>query len=314
MTGPPPPAKRDVDVVLLTHNNREMLLTAVDRAGRCPAVASVVVVDNASTDGTAELVRERTTATVVRLDTHHGLSAALNRGADVGHAEFVLFLNDDVFAREGAIAALREAMRSRPSVVSCGGRLVDPGTHATQRRYLPKRFPTWSSMALRLSGLDRLWSDSGGMAPDAPLPPDSARVPVAQPAGAVLMVRRSALETIGGWDEGYWFWMEDVDLSLRLSRLGEALFVGEAEFEHLGGVTVGRWDRVEAHRRTYHGVFRYATTHLSRGQRAALGVCMVPSVLTRWALAGRHPEARAVYGQAVRGALGLVVGRRSSAG
>ena len=64
-----------------------------------------------------------------------------------------------------------------------------------------------------------------------------------------LLVRREALEQVRGWDEGYWFWYEDVDLSRRLAEVGSALYVPGAYIEHVGRASTNSWARHEQHKR-----------------------------------------------------------------
>ena len=105
-----------------------------------PAIAQTVVVDDASADGTSHVLSERfPDAHIVVLDRHRGLAHALNRGAEVGTAELVLFLNNDVFPLDGAISRLCEALIDNPHAASAGGRLWTRGqsahrTHTSRAR------------------------------------------------------------------------------------------------------------------------------------------------------------------------------------
>ena len=81
-----------------------------------------------------------------------------------------------------------------------------------------------------------------------------------------MLVRREVTERIGGWDERYWFWYEDVDFSRRLAAHGTQLYVPAAPFRHVGGATARRLRRVDGHRRTFHGVLVYAHTPLLRSR------------------------------------------------
>jgi N-acetylglucosaminyl-diphospho-decaprenol L-rhamnosyltransferase len=272
-----------VDVVIVTNNSREMVLACLDHLVD-DAIASIVVVDNASDDGTAGALRERgADVRLVRLDEHRGLSFAFNRGSECGSAPYVLFLNDDMFTEPGAIDRLVAVLDSRPGAASAGGRLVDPATRATQDAYRPRAFPTLAGYAMTLSGLDRLWPSNPWSAPKSHRDLDDGGVPVEvdQPAGSGLLVRRSVLEQIGGWDEGYWFWFEDVDISRRLSRHGAALWAPEATFRHLGGATVGRWTAAESLRRMLHGMVRFGALHFPRSQTRAFGALLVAMAVPR---------------------------------
>jgi GT2 family glycosyltransferase len=287
-----------VDVVIVTNNAREMVLECLACATD-GSISSIVVVDNASVDGTADALRERAPdVRLVRLESHHGLSFAFNRGAELGSAPYVLFLNDDMFTEPGAIDLLVAVLDGHASAVSAGGRLADPATLETQEAYRPRAFPTLAGYAMTLSGLDRLWPRNPWTAPRSHCDLDDAGDPVEvdQPAGGGLLVRRSVFEQIGGWDEGYWFWYEDVDISRRLADHGPALWAPAATFRHIGGATVSRWTAAESLRRMLHGMVRYGSLHFPRSQTRMLGALLVAMAVPR-ALIFRRLDAQkwAVY-------------------
>jgi len=283
-------------VVIPTFNAKEMMLCCLQRLDD-PAIAQTVVVDDASTDGTSHVLSERfPDVYIVVLDRHRGLAHALNRGAEVGTAEFVLFLNNDVFPIDGAISHLCEALRDNPLAASAGGRLVDPGGERTQDAYQPRALPGLLGLAARLTGIERAWPRNPWTGEHLRHPLDALTTTQTdrQPAGACLLVRREALEQVQGWDEGYWFWYEDVDLSRRLAQIGSALYVPTAIFEHVGRASTSGWARHEQHKRLYHGTLRYAEQHLPRWQQVLLGALMVIVTIPRIAWLGRRSQSEAL--------------------
>lgn len=305
-----------VDVVIPTFNARDMVLRCLQRL-RDPVIAQIAVVDDASTDDTLRAVSDRfpDVRTIV-LDQHRGLAYALNRGAEAGSAEFVLFLNNDVFPGDKAVSALYRALKDDPLAISAGGKLVDPQTGRTQDSYLPRAIPGPAALLVRLTGIERLWPRNPwtGQHLRRPLDDEATSRTDRQLAGSCLLVRRDALERVHGWDQGYWFWYEDVDLSRRLGGLGEALYVPAAIFEHVGRASTIGWTRHEQHKRLYHGTLRYAERHLPRWQQIAVGavmaIVMVPRIV--WlGLRGRR-DAFLVYRQIFGEGWGLAVGRASA--
>jgi N-acetylglucosaminyl-diphospho-decaprenol L-rhamnosyltransferase len=130
------------------------------------------------------------------------------------------------------------------------------------------------------------------------------------------LVRRDALEQIGGWDESYWFWYEDVDLSRRLAEIGHALYVPTAIFEHVGRASTRRWARHEQHLRLYHGTLRYAEQHLSRGHQVALAFILAVLITIRIAglAVARRREALSAYRHLLGEARALVMARALAPG
>ena len=299
-----------IDAVFLTSNSCAQALECIDHL-REPEIASIVMVDNASTDGTADAVRAaHPDVTVLGLDEPAGLATALNRGAELGHAPFILYLNDDVFAEGGAIGLLLQTLCGHDDAVAAGGRLVERDL-TTQDRYRPRAFPSPATVAARLIGLERLWPRNPwtGRHLRRRLD-DHTTVAVDQPAGACMLVRRSAVTRIGGWDERYWFWYEDVDFSRRLAAEGTQLYVPAAPFRRVGGSTARRLPRSEGHRRTFHGILLYAQTHFSPGGRAIVGLTLAAHSTARALMTARSDRRAArIYAAAARAAVRLAAGR-----
>jgi GT2 family glycosyltransferase len=291
-----------VDAVIVTWNSREMVLRCLDRM-EAASVERVVVVDNASADGTTDAVRERhPEAEVVQLAEEVGLASAYNRGAEHGSAPLVLFLNDDVLTSRDSIAALVDVLANSEGAVAAAGRLVDPEDGRTQVEYLPQRFPTLASFASMLAGRARPAPETG-----------SATVPVDQPPGACLLVRRETFETVGGWDEDFAFWFEDVDLSRRLQAHGDVLFVPTAPFEHVGGQSAVRLSRAQVVTRHYRGALLYAGKHFGATSRAAAGLLFAVAAGVRLPFQ-RDPSSRRAYAGVLRDGLKTAVGRRPRPG
>ncbi len=166
---------------------------------------------------------------------------------------------------------------------------MDPGTFDTQARYRPRRFPSALSLAAVISGVEARW-------PGNPVSRryhglelrEDVTQEVAQPAAAALMVRRDAFDRVNGFDERFWFWFEDSDLLQRLSRLGKVLWVPTAPFEHLGGASFSRWDRVREVRSLYHGMLHYADAHFGWPGRVLVGGLTIAVSLT-WSLRCAQP-------------------------
>jgi GT2 family glycosyltransferase len=213
-------------------------------------------------------------------------------------AALILFLNDDVFASDEAIAELASALERRPGAVAAAGRLVDPDDGRTQEQYLPQPFPGPVTLAAALLGRPRRPVELD----------DEAIVAVDQPPGACLLVRRSVFEAVGRWDEDYEFWFEDVDLARRLASVGRVLFVPMAVFPHVGAASARRLTQAEVVSRHYRGALLYAQRHLGVGGRAITAPAYALASAARL-LTGRDAESRRAYARVLRDALRVVAGR-----
>lgn len=265
-----------IDVVVVTRDTREMTLrcasSVLASGGAGEAEIACTVVDNASTDGTAEAIAaELPEVRVIRNQENAGYGAACNQGLAGGSGDLVLILNSDVFARPGSIGRLAGFFVANPAHVAAGGRLVDPGSDDVQVGHNVRSFPSLLPQAAQMLGLERAW-------PSGPLSRrylgfdlDYSRTQdVDQPAGSCFAVRRADFEAVGGFDEGFYYWYEDVDLARRLRDRGPIAYVHDATFEHVGGATFAQWERPEAMLSWYPGLFRYFSRHRPLAERVAL--------------------------------------------
>jgi N-acetylglucosaminyl-diphospho-decaprenol L-rhamnosyltransferase len=216
MSAQPPPVA--LDVAIVSYRCRDLLracLASLDQhAPECPM--SICVVDNASGDGTAAMVaREFPRVTLIESETNRGFAAATNAAIRRGSAPFVLALNPDTKMRAGTLDRLLELMKDRPEVGVAGCRLeLEDGTfdHASRRS-----FPTLVGALGHFTGIGRVCR-SGPLAQYRA--PNVERGPVDAVNGAFMLIRRWALEQVGLFDEGYWMYMEDLDLCYRLKQAG----------------------------------------------------------------------------------------------
>jgi GT2 family glycosyltransferase len=301
-----------VDVVIPTFDARDLVSACVDRLSDA-AIASITVVDDASGDGTADALADRPAVRVVRLERHRGLAYALNRGAREGSGRAILFLNNDIFAPPGAVDRLLAALDANPDAASAAGRLIDPKTRRTQSSYQPRSIPGPAAVIARLTGLERWWPRNPltGQHLRAPLPEDRPSVTLRQPAGACLLVRRADHEAIGGWDEHFSFWYEDVDYARRLARRGPTVYEPAAAFAHVGRASSARWSKPDQHRRLYHGTLVYSSLHFGRAGRIVVGstAAIVASARVGPFTARGDRRAAATYREIARQGFGVALSR-----
>lgn len=226
----------DISVVLVAHDDRERLLAALASVRG----SEVVVVDNASTDGTAEAVRRSFPEVKLLEGPNAGYGAAANRGIAACSAPFVLLLNSDVEVRPGALRALADHLESHPRAGLAGPRLENPdGT--LQRSCFA--FLGTLRLAVEKTALGRRLRSHGR--------PRTAPWVL----GAALAIRREAFEAVGGFDPAFFLYGEEVDLCWRLWQAGwEVHYTPAATVMHVGGAsTRSRFEvqRVESARLFY---------------------------------------------------------------
>jgi N-acetylglucosaminyl-diphospho-decaprenol L-rhamnosyltransferase len=222
-------------IVIVSFNARADLERCLASLSEAPPREphEIVIVDNASTDGSADAARRaRPDATVVALAENVGFARANNVAMRQTRGELVLLLNSDTIVPAGAIDALVEALRETPGAAIAGPRLVD----ADGRPELSFGRMVDPFNELRQQRLARLLAEQGldAVLAESALPPDRAFPDWV--SGACLLVRRDAAEAAGLLDERYFMYLEDVDFCAAIRALGRSVrYVPRVVVTHVGG-------------------------------------------------------------------------------
>jgi GT2 family glycosyltransferase len=293
-------------IVVVSWRSRELLHRCLASVRAAAPDADCLVVDNASGDGTAEMVRDRFPQVRLLLQPRNlGYAGGCNRGFASGRGEEFLFLNPDVEVTRPALAVLAGTLVRRPDAGAVGGLLVDR-RGIPQRRYAPRAFPTVRDLARWVL----LPGEGGGT-----IPPGSGPREADQLAGACLLVRRRVLDEIGGFDEEFWpVWFEDVDLCLRVRQAGyRVLHHPGARFPHLGAGSIRMMDARSHYAAWYRNIQRYAGKHHGLGAARLVRALTIPGATLR--LAGTFlPGGAGPFGRGPRAAAYLRVASRSLTG
>ncbi len=246
-----------VSAVVVSHGHREELATSLPAL--LPQVDEVVVIANIPGS-------EPEDPAIVRVLTNpepRSFAANINAGVAATSGELVLVANPDTVAEPGAIEALRAFMAERPRCGVAGPQLTDPdGSWQPSRR----RFPTVRGTIVRRTPLRRLrppleHQRGHYLLDERPTEP----VPADWMLGGFLMFRRAMLDEIGGFDEGFRMYGEEIDLCYRAAKAGwERWYVPAAVVRH-------RWDAATdksffTQRTLWHwrGIFRFVRKHPER--------------------------------------------------
>jgi GT2 family glycosyltransferase len=246
-SGRPASPDAPVTVVIVNFNAGHTLLRCLAcLAEQTILPERIVVIDNASNDGSLEGVRgllaerpELASRTVIdEAGWNLGFAAASNRGIAAAETEFIALLNPDAFPEPGWLEAVVRAAGSHPESAAFGSRQMRAG-HPGILDGIGDRW--------HLSGLS--WRDGHGQ---RIRPQDLEPHEIFSACGAAALYRRQALLDVGGFDEDYFCFGEDVDLGYRLRLAGQrARFVPDAVVEHVGGgSTPGETATYFGHRNT----------------------------------------------------------------
>jgi N-acetylglucosaminyl-diphospho-decaprenol L-rhamnosyltransferase len=227
-------ARPDVTVVVVAYRSRHDLPSCLDSVAAEVAGLAVetVVVENGSADGTLEWLREHSAATVLLENpSNRGFAAAANQGAGVARGRRLLFLNPDARLLPGCLRALVEALDQCPEAGLAGAQLQYQGGSPQPSAWLEPGLASLAFEALFLYNLFPRARLYGLFAPGL----DPVAVPTL--SGACLLLDTAFFRQLGGFDERFFLYFEDTDLSLRARALGRTLLlVPKAQAAHaIGG-------------------------------------------------------------------------------
>ena len=289
----------DVSVIIVSYNTRELLRECIESIlcadGDDAVAAEVIVVDNASADGSAPMVAERfPQVCLIANADNRGFGAACNQGLEVARGRYALILNADIRAQHGALQRLVAFMDAHPDAAICGGQLRYPDGRIQPS--CARELTLWwvfceQSMLAKLFPHTRLFGGYWRTHWDF-----SATIETEQVMGACMMLRRP----FPRFDEDYFLYCEDTDLCYRVRQSGGKIYyVHDAVFVHHLGAS-GEPQRAqmviyynrgkERYFRKFHGAWQArACRWLNKGGallRVLLGLAGVALTL------GRRPRLR----------------------
>lgn len=227
----------DITIVIVNWNTKDLLRNCLGSVYQTVRDLSfeIIVVDNASRDGSVAMVRESFPGVdIIENSENRGFSAANNQALRIMKGRYALLLNTDTILTEGAVHELVAFMDGHDEVGMAGGQLLhEDGS----RQNSVANFPTLFSLLMNLPLLEVLFParyPSKRYEHREPLPVESV-------IGACMLVRGKAMDEVGTLDEGYFFFFEETDWAFRMQGAGWKVYhVPSARIYHLQGRSIGR--------------------------------------------------------------------------
>lgn len=229
----------DCDVIIVNYNTGPLLADCV-RSLAFQLCETIIVVDNASVDGSLDRLDQSLgdRLKIIRNSQNLGFAAACNAGihasSSTGH---LLFLNPDCLLNEDALQRMREVLAESDDIGMVGGFLLNPD--GSEQRGGRRLFPSPARAFVNAFGLSRLSRIFPKMFSDHllnkhPIPKEPAEIEAI--SGACMLVKREAIDDVGLWDEGYFLHCEDLDWCMRFRQKGwKIMFVPDAKVVHYKG-------------------------------------------------------------------------------
>jgi GT2 family glycosyltransferase len=273
-----------VDVVIVSYSSRELLRNCLASLAAHPprSGARTVVVDNASSDGTVDMVRaEFPGVELIASQRNLGFAAATNIGVRRGSAPYVLALNPDTRVTERTIDHMVELMESNSSIGIAGCSLeLEDGTfdHAARRS-----FPTPLGALAHFTRIGRLDYAPTSLAQYRAPSVDRGMVDAVN--GAFMLIRRKALDEVGLFDEGFWMYMEDLDLCYRFAQAGWATwYEPDVTIVHVKAGTSGRVRKPRLDYAFHYGMYRFYRKHYAATRSPIFNGVVYAGIVVKLAL------------------------------
>jgi len=241
-----PNLERVLSIVIITRNTKDLLrnlLKSIEADNSLkPFLREVIIIDNFSTDGSNTMIhKEFPWVFLVKNDRNKGFAAAANIGITCAEGDYIFFLNSDTMLIEGEAATMVQFMDENPDAGICGPQLVYEDMRP-QRSYahIPSLlFEIFPRSLLELLFPARYSTKSSSNNSRSLRP--SAFFDVPSLIGAAIVVRRKLLHDLGGFDERFFFFLEETDLCVRAREIGAlVVFLPHVKVVHLQGKTVRR--------------------------------------------------------------------------
>ena len=250
-----------ISIIIVNWNAGAQLRTCIDSIAQYGAdlVKQTIVVDNGSVDGSDASVEDLPNVTLIRAGANLGFGKACNLGAQHAKSDYLLFLNPDaaLYAETlpKALAYMQEPANAKVGI--CGVQLLDETGHVSRSC---ARFPSVASFAAHAVGLSRFIPSLGHFMAEW----DHAQTrQVDHVIGAFYLIRRVVFESLNGFDEHFFVYLEDLDLSCRASQAGwDTIYLADVQAFHAGG---GTSNQVKSRRLFYslRSRSQYAFKHFS---------------------------------------------------
>jgi len=255
----------DLSVIIVNYNVKEFLQNLLDSLKKAfhSLSTEVIVIDNASDDGSVEIIREKYPwVNLIASEKNLGFGAANNLGLELSKGKYILLINPDTIVREDTLDKMIRFFESTPGAGMAGCKVLNPD--GTLQLPCRRGFPgPWTSFT-KVTGLSKLFPKSKLFARyNLTYLDENETYEVDAISGAFMFFRREVFETVGGFDPEFFMYGEDLDLCYRTQQAGfKVYYVHDTEIIHYKGESTRR-SNLDETRVFYDAMHKFVRKHFS---------------------------------------------------
>lgn len=247
--------KIDLSIVTVTYNSEKYIKKLLDSLDKfIPERSEVIVVDNNSSDNTLNILKSRKNIHLIENDSNDGFAKGSNKGAEEARGEYLLFLNPDTDIIDDSINSLLDFIKNTSDAGVVAPTLIEPsGKIQPSVRNLPSIIRALEQYYL---GVKNSY--------DAYVPEGNTPIEVESVFGAAIMMKQEVFEKIGGFDERYFMYFEDLELCKKIRELGfKIYYLPKTKFIHVvgGSISENKLKWINNSTRIYHGALNAFLIH-----------------------------------------------------
>jgi GT2 family glycosyltransferase len=244
-----------ISIIIVTWNTARITQKCVQTINKFLDNPEIIVVDNGSTDDTVKIVSKEKNVKIIENRANLGFSKANNIGLKYASNELVLFMNSDIELKDDSINKLIKYFETKDNIGIIGPKFLNPDL-TTQASVFPRQ--------TALNAFKEFWLNQKESYSKY-VPNSKKPIKVWSISGGCILTSKSFFKSIGGWNEKYFFYFEDMDLCRKINQVGkDVMFFPECQIIHRHGAsgtkladTNNQWRRLIPGSKIYHGLLNH---------------------------------------------------------
>jgi len=244
-----------LSIIIITWNTAQVTQKCVQTINKFLDNPEIIIVDNGSEDNTVELLSKEKNVKIIKNGTNLGFSKANNIGLHYASHDFILFMNSDIELIDDSVNDLLFYFKNKNNIGIIGPKFLNPDL-TVQASVFPKQS---ALNAFKEFYLNQKNSYSKY------IPKTENPIKVWAISGGCILTRKSFFKSIGGWNEKYFFYFEDMDLCRKINKIGkDVIYFPKCQIIHRHGASGAKladsnnqWRRLIPGSKTYHGLFKH---------------------------------------------------------